>query len=50
MAWRKKTPDTIASLKRSIVGDSLERRKQLDKLIRMVRAEEQAKAAQSADQ
>jgi hypothetical protein len=38
---RQRRQDTITSLKRDIAGDSIERRRKLDKLIRLVREEMQ---------
>lgn len=36
-------PATIKSVKRELVGDSIERKRLVDKLIKLVRAEERAK-------
>jgi hypothetical protein len=37
-----KRPETIKSLKKAIVGDSLERKRLLEKLIKLVREEERS--------
>jgi hypothetical protein len=44
MKGRLRPQPDIASLKRKIIGDSLERKRDLDQLIRMVRKEEQEKS------
>lgn len=38
-----KRPDTVKDLKRRIVGDSLERKRLLTRLIKLIRDEERAK-------
>jgi len=40
---RNRAKDTIQVLKRRIVGDSLDRKRDLDKLLRVVRDEEREK-------